>query len=147
MEYRARARAGWQREWPLRNTNQIHWNAQYAERSEFGKVLVNSGFTIGLVLGMSVSDLSENAIANLEMDEIKLTHPVFVGDTLWGESKVTGKRESRSRPHAGIVSVRTRALNQDGDVCLSYRRSFLVYKRGAPQLEGIFPEAKEPFPE
>ncbi|HLQ61959.1 MAG TPA: MaoC family dehydratase [Candidatus Acidoferrales bacterium] len=127
------------------NTNQIHWNAQYAERSEFGRVLVNSGFTIGLVLGMSVSDLSENAIANLEMDEIKLTHPVFVGDTLWAESKVTGKRESKSRPHAGIVSVRTRALNQDGDVCLSYRRSFMVYRRGAPQLEGIFPEAKEPF--
>src|SRR5712692_1222687 len=90
------------------NTNQIHWNAQYAERSEFGRVLVNSGFTIGLVLGMSVSDLSENAIANLEMDEIKLTHPVFVGDTLWAESKVTGKRESKSRPHAGPEPGRRR---------------------------------------
>jgi itaconyl-CoA hydratase len=129
------------------NTNQMHFNAEYAGRSEFGKLLVNSGLTIGLVLGMSVSDLSENAIANLQMDEVKLGHPVFVGDTIWAESKVIGKRETKSRPFAGIVDVRTRGLNQVGDVCVSYKRTFMVYKHGASQDKGIFPEAKEPFPE
>jgi itaconyl-CoA hydratase len=127
------------------NTNQMHFNAHYAARSTFGKLLVNSGFTIGLVLGMSVSDLSENAIANLQMDDVTLKHPVFVGDTLYAESKVIGKRETKSRPYAGIVSVRTRGLNQDGDICVSYRRSFMVYKRDAAQDKGLFPEAKEPF--
>jgi itaconyl-CoA hydratase len=127
------------------NTNQMHFNAHYAARSTFGKLLVNSGFTIGLVLGMTVSDLSENAIANLQMDEVTLKHPVFVGDTLYAESKVIDKRETKSRPYAGIVSVRTRGLNQDGDICVSYRRSFMVYKRDAAQDKGLFPEAKEPF--
>jgi itaconyl-CoA hydratase len=129
------------------NTNQMHFNAEYAAHSEFGKLLVNSGFTIGLVLGMSVSDLSENAIANLQMDDVKLGHPVFVGDTLWAESKVISKRETKSRPFAGIVSVRTRGLNQHGDVCVAYKRSFMVYKRDAAQDKGVFPNAKEPFPE
>lgn len=127
------------------NTNQMHFNAHYAARSDYSRLLVNSGFTIALVLGMSVSDLSENAIANLEMTDIKLTHPVFVGDTLYAESLVTDLRESRSRPYAGIVSARTRGLNQDGDVCLSYRRNVLVYRRDAEQDKGLFPQAKEPL--
>lgn len=129
------------------NTNQMHFNAHYARKSSYGKLLVNSGFTIALVLGMSVSDLSENAIANLQLDAVTLKHPVFVGDTLYAESKVTGKRETKSRPYAGIVTVLTRGLNQDGDVCVSYRRSFMVYKRDAEQDKGLFPEAHEPFPE
>jgi itaconyl-CoA hydratase len=129
------------------NTNQMHFNAHYASRSTFGKLLVNSGFTIALVLGMSVSDLSENAIANLQLDDVTLNHPVFVGDTLYAESKVIAKRETKSRPNAGIVSVRTRGLNQDGEICVSYRRSFMVYKRDATQDKGLFPEAKEPFPD
>jgi itaconyl-CoA hydratase len=129
------------------NTNQMHFNAHYAAHSPFGKLLVNSGFTIGLVLGMSVSDLSENAIANLQLDDVTLKHPVYVGDTLYAESKVIAKRETRSRPYAGIVSVRTRGLNQDGEICVSYRRSFMVYKRDAAQDKGLFPEAREPFPD
>lgn len=129
------------------NTNQMHFNAHYASHSTFGKLLVNSGFTIALVLGMSVSDLSENAIANLQLDDVTLKHPVFVGDTLYAESKVIAKRETKSRPNAGIVSVRTRGLNQDGEICVSYRRSFMVYKRDATQDKGLFPEAKEPFPD
>jgi itaconyl-CoA hydratase len=129
------------------NTNQMHFNAHYAEHSTYGRLLVNSGLTIGLVLGMSVSDLSENAIANLQMDEMKLTHPVFVGDTLYAESKVLAKRETKSRAYAGIVTVLTRGLNQVGEVCVSYKRSFMVYKKEAPQDKGLFPEAKEPFPE
>ena len=127
------------------NTNQMHFNSHYASQSTFGRLLVNSGFTIALVLGMSVSDLSENAIANLQMDEVTLKRPVFVGDTLYAESKVLAKRETKSRPYAGIVSVRTRGLNQDGEVCVAYRRSFMVYKRDATQDKGLFPEAKEPF--
>lgn len=127
------------------NTNQMHFNKPYAERSTFGKALVNSGFTVALVLGMSVSDVSQNAIANLGWDKIRLLHPVFVGDTLWAENLVKEKRESASRPYAGIVTVRTRGLNQDGDVCLSYVRSVLVYKRDAPQEKQYFPEAASPI--
>jgi itaconyl-CoA hydratase len=129
------------------NTNQMHFNAHYASHSTFGKLLVNSGFTIALVLGLSVSDLSENAIANLQLDDVTLKHPVFVGDTLYAESKVIGKRETKSRPYAGIVTVLTRGLNQDGDLCVSYRRSFMVYKRDASPDKGLFPKAKEPFPD
>jgi itaconyl-CoA hydratase len=127
------------------NTNQMHFNAQYAGQSTFGRLLVNSGLTVAMVLGMSVSDVSQNAIANLGWDDIRLTHPVFVGDTLWAESLVIDKRESSSRPYAGIVTVRTRGLNQDGDECLSYRRSVMVYRRDAEQDKGIFPAAKIPL--
>jgi itaconyl-CoA hydratase len=126
------------------NTNQMHFNADYAMRSTFGQYLVNSALTISIVLGQSVSDVSENAIANLQMDEVKLLHPVFVGDTLYSESLVVTKRESSSRPYAGIVTVRTRGLNQDGDVCLTWRRSVLVYKADAPQDKELFPTAQGP---
>jgi acyl dehydratase len=127
------------------NTNQAHFNAPYAAATEYGRVLVNSGFTIGLVLGMTVADVSENAVANLGMDNIRFPHPIFVGDTIWAESIVTGKRESESRPHAGIISVRTRALNQDGVVCLSFERSALVYKRDAAKRPNVFPQAPTPL--
>lgn len=127
------------------NTNQMHFNAQYAERSTYGRLLVNSGFTVALVVGISVSDTSENAIANLGWDEIRLPHPIFVGDTLWAESLVVAKRESRSRPDAGIVTFRSRGLNQDGQVCVTYRRSVLIYKRDATRDKGIFPQPAEPI--
>jgi len=127
------------------NTNQMHFNAQYAERSTYGRLLVNSGFTVALVVGISVSDTSENAVANLGWDEIRLPHPVFVGDTLWAESIVVAKRESRSRPDAGIVTFRSRGLKQDGQVCVTYRRTVLIYKRDAPRDKGICPQAAEPI--
>lgn len=127
------------------NTNQMHFNADYAKDSEFGRLLVNSGLTVAMVLGQSVSDVSQQAIANLGWDNIRLTHPVFVGDTLYADSVVLDKRESSSRPHAGIVTVRTRGLNQDGDVCLSWERTVLVYKRGHQHDSSGFPEAKEPI--
>ena len=127
------------------NTNQMHFNSNYAEKSTFGKYLVNSGLTVAIVLGISVSDVSQNAMANLSWEKIELLHPVFVGDTLYAESLVTDKRESKSRPYAGIVTVKTRGLNQDGDVCLQWRRSVMVYKRDAPQDKGHFPEAREPL--
>jgi acyl dehydratase len=127
------------------NSNQMHFNNHYAEQSTFGKALVNSGFTVALVLGMSVSDISQQAIANLGWDNIRLLHPVFVGDTVYAESLVLDLRESSSRPYAGIVTARTRGLNQDGDVCLSYERSVMVYKRGQAHDVGLFPEPKTPI--
>lgn len=127
------------------NTNQIHFNAQYAARSEFEKPLVVSTLTIAIAVGQSVTDVTQNAFANLQMDEVVLRHPVFAGDTLWSESVVLEKRESASRPHAGIVTVRTRTLNQDGEEVCSFRRTFYVYKRDAPQLLDIFPKARTPI--
>lgn len=129
------------------NTNQVHFNEEYAAKTEWGKMLVNSALTLAIVVGQSVTDTSRNAIANLGWEEIKLTHPVFVGDTLYAETKVISKRESKSRPYAGIVRVHTRGLNQDGDVCLSYTRSFLVYKRDAAKEVEHHPEAKELWPD
>jgi acyl dehydratase len=124
------------------NTNQAHFNAHYAKSTPFGQILVNSGFTIALVLGQTVSDISQNAIANLEMTSVRLTHPVFVGDTLYAESICTALRLSASRPYAGIVSTHTRGLNQDGDVCISFDRSALVYRRDADAVPQHFPAAK-----
>ena len=129
------------------NTNQMHFNKHYAERSTFGKYLVNSGLTVAMVLGISVSDVSQNAMANLSWSDIQLTHPVFVGDTLYAQSMCTDKRESKSRPYAGIVTVKTQGLNQDGVVCVSWKRSVMVYKRDAEFDKGYFPEAKTPIDE
>lgn len=127
------------------NTSQTHFNAEYAAKSEFGKPLVVSTLTVAIAVGQSVTDLTQNAFANLGWDDIKMTHPVFAGDTLYSESLVLEKRESASRPHAGIVTVRTRTLNQDGDEVCSFKRTFYVYRRGAEQLEGIRPEGKQPL--
>src|SRR5258708_4551752 len=85
------------------NTNQVHFNLHYAQQSTFGRLLVNSGLTLAIVLGLSVADTSQNAIANLGWTDIVLPHPVFVGDTLYAESRVLELRESASRPYAGIV--------------------------------------------
>ena len=112
------------------NTHPLHFDTEYASHSEFGKPLVNSCLTLSMVAGMSVSDTSQKAIANLGWTDIKMPHPVFVGDTLYAESEVLEKRESNSRPTQGIVSVRTLGKNQDGAVVMCYDRSFLVPKRG-----------------
>lgn len=122
------------------NTNQMHFNDHYAKSSEFNKLLVVSTLTLSIVVGISVVDISQNAIANLGWDNIRLVHPVFVGDTLYADSTVTNLRESKSRPHAGIVSVHTRGINQEGIVCLSFDRSVMVYKRGASGASDYFPK-------
>lgn len=127
------------------NTNQNHFNAHYAASTEFGKPVVNSGLTVAILLGITVSDISQNAIANLGWEDIRLIHPVFAGDTLYGESMVLGVRESRSRPHAGILTVRSRGLNQDGVECLSWRRTVMVLKRPADGSASFFPRAVTPF--
>lgn len=127
------------------NTNMLHFNNHYAEKSEFGRALVNSALSLAIVLGETVTDVSQQAVANLGLDEVRFTHPVFVGDTLYAETVVLAKRESASRPHAGIVTVRTRGLNQDGAECLRFRRNVMVYKRGQGHDEGLFPVAPEPL--
>jgi itaconyl-CoA hydratase len=121
------------------NTNQMHFNRSWAERTEFAQPLVVSTFTVALVLGMSVRDTSENAMANLGWTEIKLPKPVFVGDTLWAESEVLMVRESKSRPSAGIVEVRTRGINQRREVVVEFKRSFMVFKLEAPEIQDAFP--------
>lgn len=124
------------------NTNQVHFNTPYAARTRFDRPLVNSTFTLALVTGLTVPDTSENATANLAWTDIKLPRPVFAGDTLWAESEILEKRESTSKPEVGIVSMRSRGINQDGDVVLEFRRIFMIYKRSASQAEPLFPETE-----
>ena len=112
------------------NTHPLHFDAAYAAKSEFGKPLVNSALTLSIVAGMSVSDTSQKAIANLGWDKIAMPAPVFVGDTLYAESEVLGKRESKSRPTQGIVNIRTTAKKHDGTEVMSFERAMLVPKRG-----------------
>jgi itaconyl-CoA hydratase len=121
------------------NTNQIHFNTPYAERTQFGKPLVNSAFTLALVTGMTVPDTSENAAANLQWTDIKLPKPVFAGDTLWAESEILDLRESKSNPSVGIVTMRTRGVNQRREVVIEFKRTFMLYKRGAPETAATFP--------
>jgi itaconyl-CoA hydratase len=123
------------------NTNPVHFDVPYAGSTRFGQILVNSTLTLALVTGLSVADTSENATANLEWTEIKLPAPVFVGDTLWAESEILETRESQSNPDVGIVRMRTRGVNQRGEVVIEFRRAFMAYRRGAPQATPRFPDA------
>jgi itaconyl-CoA hydratase len=121
------------------NTNQIHFNVPYAERTQFGRPLVNSAFTLALITGMTVPDTSENAAANLAWTDITLPKPVFVGDTLWAESEILDLRESKSNPSVGIVSMRCRGINQRREVVIEFKRTFMVYKRDAPEAASAYP--------
>lgn len=127
------------------NTNQAHFNSQVGAESEFGQRLVVSTLTLAIGVGQSVTDLTQNAFANLALDGVTFSHPVFAGDTLWSESVVLTKRESASRPEAGIVGVHTRTLNQDGDEVCGFDRSFYVHKTGAVGGVSRFPKAKTPL--
>ena len=110
------------------NTNPIHFDAHYSAQTEFKKPLVNSPFILALVTGLSVADISRYAI-NLGWDEVRLPAPVFEGDTVYAQTEVLSARESKSRPHMGIVEVKTTGFKQDGTVVMTFRRSILVYKR------------------
>ncbi len=120
------------------NTNQIHFNRDYGERTSFGGCLVNSALTLSIVAGMGVSDVSENGFA-LGWDEITLPNPVYPGDTLYSESEVVERRESRSRPEQGIVKVETRGYKQDGTLVIRYRRSVMVWKLAHAPSVALFP--------
>ena len=122
------------------NTNQMHFNAPYAERTRFERPLVNSCFTLSLVTGLTVPDTSENGTANLEWTDIKLPRPVFVGDTLWAESEILEVRPSSTNDRVGIVRLRTRGVNQRGEVVIEFLRTFMIYRRGAPEAAPIFPD-------
>jgi itaconyl-CoA hydratase len=117
------------------NTHPIHFDAEYAKRTEFGKPLVVSTLTLAVLVGMSVADTSRNAVANLGWKEIRLPKPVFAGDTLYAESTVLETRESKSRPNEGIVTIRTLGRNQHGEVVCEFERTFLVMKRSHPLAE------------
>ena len=112
------------------NTNPVHFDENYASKTEFGKTLVNSCLTLAIVTGQSVTDLSQNAAANLAWDEIRLPNPVFEGDTIYSRSEVLEKRESKSRPNVGIVRVKTTGVNQHGAVVIEFKRTIMIYKRG-----------------
>ncbi|MGH8247846.1 MAG: MaoC family dehydratase [Gammaproteobacteria bacterium] len=117
------------------NTAPIHFDAHYASQTEFGRPLVDSTFTVALVTGQSVTDISQNVFANLGWDEVRLPNPVFEGDTLYSCSEVLDKRESKSRRNVGIVTVRTTGFNQDGKTVITFKRTVMVYKRGhAPRV-------------
>jgi acyl dehydratase len=112
------------------NTHPLHFDNVYAAKSEFKRPLVNSCLTLSVVVGMSVSDVSQKAIGNLGWNDIQLTAPVFAGDTLYAESSVLTKRESASRPTQGIVTVRTIGFKDDRVEVISFERTVLVPKRG-----------------
>jgi itaconyl-CoA hydratase len=122
------------------NTAPIHFDHHYAAQTEFGRPLVDSTFTLALVTGQSVTDISQNVLANLGWDEVRLPHPVFEGDTIYSQSEVLAKRESQSRPNVGIVTVKTTGYNQEGQVVITFKRTIMVYRRGfAPQIPRLVP--------
>lgn len=122
------------------NTAPVHFDHHYAAQTDFGRPLVNSTLTLALVTGQSVTDLSQNVMANLGWDEVRLPHPVFEGDTIYSRSRVLETRESKSRDSVGVVTVETTGFNQEGQAVISYRRTMLVYKRGrGPSIARLKP--------
>lgn len=125
------------------NTAPVHVDHHYAAQTEFGRPLVDSTFTLALITGQSVTDVSQNVMANLGWDVVRLPNPVFEGDTLYSVSEVMGVRPSASRPTVGVVTVRTMGYNQDGVVVITFRRTLLVYRRGSgpasprPSIEAL----------
>ncbi|MGB7631549.1 MAG: MaoC family dehydratase [Candidatus Deferrimicrobium sp.] len=123
------------------NTAPLHFDHHYAAQTEFGKPLVDSTFTLALVTGQSVTDVSQNVMANLGWDSVVLPLPVFEGDTIYSQSEVLEKRESKSRQNVGIVKVKTLGYNQDGKVVISFTRTIMVYRKAhAPQIRRLVPE-------
>ena len=112
------------------NRHPLHFDREYARHTEFGQPIVNSALTLAVVTGMSVSDVSQKAVANLGWTDIVMPAPVFNGDTLYAESEVLQKRASKSRPTQGIVTIATRAYKADGTLVMEFKRTMLVPKRG-----------------
>jgi itaconyl-CoA hydratase len=112
------------------NTNPLHFDYHYSSKTEFGKPLVDSCLTLAIITGQSVVDLTQNGFANLQWDEVTMPHPLFEGDTIYSESEVLDKRESKSRSDVGIVRVKTTGFNQDHAIVMEFKRTFMVYKRG-----------------
>jgi itaconyl-CoA hydratase len=111
------------------NSNPIHFDVHYSAQTEFGRPLMNSTFTLALITGISVADVSQHAV-NLGWDEVRIPAPVFEGDTIYAQTEILSKRESKSRLHMGLVEIKTTGFKQDGTVVMEFRRTILVYKRG-----------------
>ncbi len=127
------------------NTAPLHFDKHYASQTEFGRPLVNSTFTLALVTGQSVSDVSQNVMANLGWDEVRLLKPLFEGDTVYSKSEVLELRDSKSRPKVGVVTVRTTGFNQDGVILIEFNRTLLVYRRGqGPTIPSPLPKLDQP---
>jgi len=123
------------------NSNPIHFNRHYAGQTEFGQPLVNSTFTLAVLVGLTVADVSQNGI-NLGWKEISIRAPLFEGDTLYAQTEILNARESKSRPNMGIVGLKTTGFKQDGTIVMTLERTILVYKRGhVPEYP--LPEIKE----
>lgn len=121
------------------NVQPVHFDAAYAAKTEWKKMLVDSTFTLALLTGMSVRTVSAKVVANLGWDKVRAVHPVFAGDTLYAESTVLSKRESKSRPGQGIVTVSTRGVNQDGIEVMTFERTMLIYKKDhAPDIDANY---------
>ena len=112
------------------NPHPIHIDKVYAQKTEFKQLLVSSSITLGIISGMTVASTSAKGVANLGWDKIRLKNPVFVGDTLYAESKIVAKRESKSRPHQGIITIEVMAHNQNDEIVMTYERTFLIPKAG-----------------
>ena len=127
------------------NTNQNHFNTDYAKSNPItdGRIIVNSGLTVAIVLGQSVIDMSQHAVANLGWNEIALTAPVYIGDTIYSESVVLDIRISQSRPDFGILTMKTRGLNQDGVEIVSWIRSVMIPRRASGIGQNYFPQAQD----
>jgi acyl dehydratase len=122
------------------NPQPLHLDAAWSAEQPFGQRLVNSLFTLSTLVGQSVGQLTQGTlVANLGFGEVAFPHPVFAGDTLWAESEITDLRESSSNPSVGIVTMRSRGVNQRREVVIEFQRTFMVYKREAPEVEDAFP--------
>ncbi|WP_020496497.1 MaoC family dehydratase [Sciscionella marina] len=122
------------------NSAPLHFDAHYAKQTQFGKPLVDSTFTLALVTGQSVTDVSQHVLANLAWDKVRLPHPVFEGDTIYSQSEVLSTRDSKSHPEAGIVRVRTIGYNQRGEIVITFERTVMVYRRGhGPEFGTVEP--------
>ena len=109
------------------NPQPLHVDAEFAKQTEFGQRLVNSIFTLGLTVGLSVADTTlGTTVGNLGFEQVRFPKPVFIGDTLRAETEVVSKRESKSRPGQGIVTFEHRAVNQRGEVVMTCQRAALM---------------------
>ncbi len=112
------------------NPQPLHLDAEFAGKSEFGQRVVNSIFTLGLAVGLSVGDTTlGTTVGNLGFEQVEFPKPVFIGDTLYSETEVVEKRESRSRPQWGIVTFEHRATNQRGEIIMRCRRAAMMQRR------------------
>jgi acyl dehydratase len=123
------------------NTAPLHFDTHYAAQTAFGRPLVDSTFTLALVTGQSVTDVSQHVVANLGWDRVRLPNPLFEGDTVYSQSEVLSARPSESRPDAGVVTVRTVGFTSEGRIVITFERTLLVYRRGhGPQFADVRPE-------